>query len=814
MRFLASVLQGALAPLCQDTRYGARLLRRSPGFAAIVILTLALGIGANTAIFTVVDHVLLRPLPYPDSRRIVRIWEADPARGWSRSVVNPFNFLDWRERNHSFTHMAAINSGNLTITGDGDPVAVPSIQVSPEFFSIIGVSPYLGRAFLPEENKPAPIGSVILSYDFWQSRFAGDRGVLGKQIIVEGEKNTIVGVMPRGFSFPNLPADLWTSFPIVRSKAYQDGRWIGVIARLKPGVTLKQAQDDMARIAAQLARERPDSDKGWTAEVVPFQQDSTEDVRLPLIVLLSAVGFVLLVACANLANLLLMRGTRRLPEIAVRAALGAGKLRLVQQLLSETFALALIGWFAGIFAADAALKGLLALLPPDTGLPLMSGIRLDSRVLLFSFAIALVTTVLFGLVPAFRISRADVQDALKQGSLRTGVGVNRAFRYAFVLTEIALSLLLLTGAGLMLRSFAHLLSVHPGFSTDHLLTMNLFTAPSKFGQPVARARYVDRVLDEVRTVPGVQAAGSTHFLPMTGRVSGSCFSRLGEPLIPSSSPGADFLIITSGYLEAMRTPIRAGRGFSSRDTFSSPSVALVNQAFASKYFPNQDPVGQKLNICWTVQSPARIVGVVSDARQTELEKPPQPTIYLDNSQAAMYFANLAIRTHGDPQRIANAVLAAIHRVNPDQAVSEVRTMDDIVSLSVARPRLQLILLAAFAIMAVLLAAIGVYGVLSYSVVQRTQEIAIRVALGASSRDVVRMVLGEGLALLGIGIALGLGSSLLLTRLLKSLLFDVQPNDPATLIAVTAILIFIALIATLIPARRAFRVDPLVALHYE
>jgi putative ABC transport system permease protein len=802
------------ASLAQDTRYGARLLLRSPGFAVIVILTLALGIGANTAIFGVVDHILLRPLPYPQPGRLVRVWESNPARGWSRNVVNPFNFLDWRARNRSFTNMAAISGGNVTITGAGDAVAVPSMQVSPEFFAILGVPAWRGRTFLPEEGKPVPIGSIILSYEFWQSRFAGDPTILGKRIVIEGEPNTVVGIMPPGFSFPNIQADMWMPFPITRTKAYQDGRWIGVIARLKRGVSLQQAQDDMTRVAAQLARERPDADKGWSAEVIPFQQDATESVRLPLIVLLCAVGFVLLVACANLANLLLMRGARRLPEVAVRAALGAGKRRLVQQLLSETLVLALVGWFAGVGAAYGALKGLLALLPPDTGLPLMASIHLDARVLLFSFFIALLTAILFGLVPAFRISRADLQEALKQGSQRTGVGVNRAFRFAFVITEIALSLLLLAGAGLMLRSFSHLLAVNPGFSTDHLLTMNLFTAPSKFHDPATRARYVDRVLDEIRSIPGVEAAGSAHFLPMTGGMSASCFSRVGEPLIPSSSPGADFLIITSGYLRAMRMPLRAGRDFSSQDTFSSPGVILVNQAFASKYFPNQNPIGQKLNICWSFVTLAQIVGVVSNARQTDLESPPEPTIFLDNSQAAMYFANLTIRTHGDPDRITRAVLAAIHRLNPDQAVSELRTMDDVVSRSVARPRLQLILLSTFAGMAVLLAALGVYGVLSYSVVQRTQEIGIRVALGATNRDVVRMVLGEGLVLLAIGGALGLAAALALTRLLKTLLFEVQPDDPVTLCCVTAFLIAIALIATFIPARRAFRVDPMVALRYE
>lgn len=577
---------------------------------------------------------------------------------------------------------------------------------------------------------------------------------------------------------------------------------------------LEKARQDMARVADEIARERPDYDRGWTTQVVPFLEDATTTVRLPLLVLLIAVGFVLLVACANLANLLLMRGTRRLPEVALRAALGAGKLRLIQQLLSETLVLALAGWFVGILVAYAALKGLLATIPSDSALPRMQAIQLNARVFLFSFAIALLTKLLFGLIPAFRIARADVQDALKHGSLRTGVGVNRAFRYAFVITEIALSLVLLAGAGLTLRSFAHLLAVNPGFVSDHVLTMNLFISPVQFKEPSKRSLYVDQVLSEIRKVPDVEAAGSAHFLPITGMMSGSCFSRFGEPLVVSSSPGADFLVVTSGYLRAMRIPLLAGRDFGSRDTFRSPTVALVNQAFATKYFSDKSPIEQKLNICWTVTSPAQIVGVVSDARQTELQTPPKPTIFLDNSQAAMYFSNLTVRTREDPHQMTRSVLAAIHRINSDQAVSSLRTMDEVLSNSVARPRLQLILLATFAAMAVLLAALGVYGVLSYSVIQRTQEIGIRVALGATSTNVLHMVIKEGLVLLAIGVGVGTTAALLLTRLLKSLLFEVQPTDPLTLFSVTAILIAVALLATLIPARRAFRLDPMVALRYE
>lgn len=803
-----------LGSVFQDMRYGIRLLKRSPGFCAVVILTLGLGIGANTAIFSVVDGVLLRPLPYPQPDRLVRLWESNPEKGNSRNVVNPLNFLDWRDRNHSFTHVAAIESGNVALAGAGNPIAVPAMQISPDFFSLIGAPAYLGRTFVPEDGKPGAANSVVISYGLWKTRFAGNRSVLGKTITIKDETNIIVGVMPPGFSFPNTAADMWMPLSITRSKAFEDGRYLGVIARLKPGVTLEMARQDMARVADGIAHERPDNDKGWSAEVIPMRQDATETVRLPLLVLLVAVGFVLLVACANLANLLLMRGTRRMPELAVRAALGAGKLRLLQQLLSEALLLALGGWVAGLLAAHWGLRGLIALLPQGSELPRMQSIQLDAHVLLFSFAIAISTVLLFALIPAFRIAHADVQGALKTGSLRTGVGVNRAFRYAFVIAEVALSLLLLSGAGLMLRSFAHLLAVAPGFAIDHVLTMNLFVSPAKFGDTSKRALYVDQVLNEVRKVPGVQAAGSVHFTPLEGMTSGSCFSRIGEPLVPSSSPGADFLVITSGYFDAMRMRVRAGRDFGPRDNLRSPSVIMINQAFAHKYFARENPIGQKLNVCWTVSSPAKIVGVVSDARQTDLETPPKPTIFLDNSQAPMWFANLFVRTRENPNQMARSVIAAVRRINPDQAVSDVRTMEDVLSSSVARPRLQFVLLATFAAMALLLAGIGVYGVLSYSVVQRTQEITIRMALGAKSQDILTMILREAAILVAVGTALGVIAALLLTGLLKDLVFQVQPSDPVTLASVVVILLLIALAATLVPVLRARRVDPMVALRYE
>ena len=555
-------------------------------------------------------------------------------------------------------------------------------------------------------------------------------------------------------------------------------------------------------------------DKDWSAAVVPFLDDVTENVRLPLLVLLGAVGLVLLIACANVANLLLMRANGRTREIALRAALGAGRWRILQQLLSESLLLALAGWAGGLAVGYGGLRGLLSLVPESVALPRMETIHLDSSVFLFALGISLATAILFGLAPAIQISRPRLQTALQQGSQRTGVGGSRIFRQAFVVAEIALALLLLVGAGLLMRSFARLVSVNPGFEPQHLLTMSMFTSPAKYLDKQKRSQYLERVLDEVRTVPGVEAAGSIHFLPLTGTVSGSCFAPAPGPQPDTSSPGSDFLVISPGYFRTMGTPMLSGRDFAASDRLGTPGVTVVNHAFVQRFFPHENPVGKKLNVCWTVSNPVEIVGVVADARQTKLQKEPQPTIFLANAQAPMYFEHLVVRTRHDPQRIAHAVEAALHRVDPDQAVSDVETMDTVFTDSVARPRFQMALLLIFAGIAVLLATIGVYGVVSYSVSQRTQEIGIRVALGARSADVLRLVLREGLLLGGLGVAVGLATAVVSTRLLRTLLFEVTPTDPATLGAVAGLILVVAVGAALWPARRAARVDPTVALRYE
>jgi putative ABC transport system permease protein len=799
----------------RDLRHAFRMLRRTPGFTAVAILTLALGIGANTAIFSVVDAILLRPLPYSEPDRLVRIWESSLKYGSQRNVVNPLNFLDWRDHSQSFEAMAATSNAMSNLSSHGQPIAVQGMQVSPEFFSVLRTPPFLGRTFIAEDGIAGHDQVVILSYELWQRQYGGDPQILGSKIEVDAVSYAVVGVMPRGFSFPKIKSEVWTPLPLARTDEWKSGRYLTVVARLKPGVSLAQAQQDMYRVGDFTSQARPDFNKNWSANVVPMLEDATRGVRRPLWVLLASVGFLLLIACANVANLLLMRGTGRLRELAVRSALGAARSRLIRQLFVESLLLSLAGMAAGLFFAQLGLNGLLALIPPTAPLPRSEPIAIDARVLFFTFLATLFTSVLFGLIPALRLSRVDLQNALKQGSLRGGVGGHQTLRRCFVVAEVALALLLSVGAGLMLRSFARLISVDPGFSPGHLLTMHIWTSPARYSDNLKRAQYVDHILTEIRSTPGVQAAGSTHFLPLTERISGSCFSPADQPApTPAESPSAQFLIISTGYFSSMGTTLLAGRDFDDRDGFNSQPVAIVNHAFVDHFYPGQNLLGKQLSVCWTIKKPVEIVGVVADARQAQLQDAPEPTIFLSNSQAPMYFATLVVRATGDPLQIARSTEAAIHRVDPDQAVSDIQTMETVFSDSVSSPRLQAILLLVFAGLAVALAMIGVYGVVSYSISQRTNEIGIRVALGARSADVFQMLLREALALSAIALLLGLAGSLAMSRVLRSLLFEVTPTDPRTLASVCLLVLMVSVLAAVLPARRATRIDPMVALRYE
>jgi putative ABC transport system permease protein len=802
--------------LWQDVRYSLRMLAKSPGFTVIAVLTLALGIGASTAIFTVVDTMLLRPLPFSEPTRLVRLWESSPSRGYFHNVVNPFNFMDWRDRAKSFEAMAAITAGiTNNLSSNGQPIALPGMQVSPEFFSILRATPLLGRTLSAEDGIAGKDKVVVLSYGVWQRYFGSDSNIVGQKVHVDSVPYTVIGVMPRGFSFPNMKAEVWTPLPLARTQEWSEGRYLNVLARLKQGATLEQAREDMRTVAKVTAEARPGNNKGWSAEVLPMLADATHDVRQPLWVLLAAVGFLLLIACANVANLLLMRGAGRIREMAVRSAMGAGRARLVRQLLVESLMLSLAALAGGLLFAQFALRSLLALIPESTPLPRNGPIAIDQRILLFTVVVSLCTTVLFGVIPALRVSQVDLQGALKQGLSQAGLGGHAIWRRAFVIAEVALALLLSVGAGLMIRSFARLIAVNPGFNVERVLTMQIFVPPSRYGDNLKRSEYFQRILTEIRNTPGVSAAGSTHFLPLTDRSSGSCFAPApGPPPTPSESPSSEYLIVSPGYFAAMGTSILAGRDLEERDSFSGRPVALVNRAFVEHYFPGQNVLGKQIYVCWTIEKPVEIVGVVADARQGELQETPLPTIFLANAQAPMYFATLVVRSTGEPRQIARAVENAVHRIDPDQGVSDIRTMESVLSDSVSLPRFQAVLLAVFAFLALTLAIVGVYGVISYAVTERTNEIGVRIAMGALSRDILRLVLREALLLAAVALAIGLAASLALGRLLASLLFELQPTDPVTLATVCGMILAASALAALVPAWRATRVDPMVALRYE
>src|SRR5580704_15292167 len=798
-----------------DVCYGSRTLIKTPLFALIAIATLALGIGASTAIFSVVNSVLLRPLPFAQPDRLVQVWETDFKMGADRNVVNPVNFLDWTEQNHSFSGMAAV-IGDSTKLGLGqEPLQVPAILVSPQFFSVLGVAPALGSGFADTDGKEGADINVVLSYEFWQQQFGGDPSVIGRHIQNNERPATIVGVMPRGFALPSLRGSVFLAYAIDRSARFADeGRYMTVVARLKPGVTLAQANEDMQRVVEYTVKTRPNFNTDWGAVVLPMLQDATRDVQQPLLLMLGAVGFVLLIACANVANLLLMRGAGRERELAVRVALGATRGRVVSQLLAESFVLAIVGTLGGLAIAQWGLGALLTLIPEAAPLPRMNSVRIDATVFLFALGLTFCTTLLFGLLPALRLSRIDLLEALKQGTSRTGVGGNRRVRQSLMVAEIALALMLSVGAGLLLRSFQRLTSVNLGFRTDNLVTMRVFVRDNVDKIP-DRARYLDGLVDAVRGVHGVEAAGFTHFLPLTDRVSGSCFALAPElPKNMADAPDAQFLVVSSQYFDAMQTPFLAGRDFNGHDTIEMPTSVIVNQAFVRKFFNGKDVVGQQVSVCWGVKNPGRIVGVVGDARQTRLKDDPKPTIFLANSQAGAYGVTLVIRTAGDPGQVVQPVETAIHEYDPQQAISEVQTMDHVFADSASDARFQLVLLFIFAGLAIVLAMIGVYGVVSYSVTQRTPEIGVRMAMGAGTSEIARMVLREALLLAGLAVAMGLGGAFAVTRVMGSVLYETAPTDPATLaIAAIGILVVVAA-AALVPARRATQVDPLVAFRYE
>ena len=801
-----------MGTIWQDIRYGVRTLWQRPGFALVAVVTLAFGIGANTAIFSVVNAVLLRPLPYPGAERLVAIYEntADEPRDF----ISYPNLQDYREQSKSFEDFATFVPQSVNLTGIEEPDRVRGGFVNSAFFRILGAQPAVGRTLQPQEDYPAQQRVAVVNYAAWQKRFGGDPKLVGRTLQLNGEPYTVVGIMPESFRFEMdevevwLPAQFWPNYKIDR--AVPDAF---VIGRLKEGVTLAAAQTEMQGIAARLAQAYPKENRGRGVRLFPVHDLLVEDIKPSLLVLLCAVGFILLITCANIANLLLARGAARQKEMAVRAALGAGRLRLFRQLLTETLLLSVCGGSLGLLLALWGVDGLLALNPAQ--LPTGQNIHLDARVLLFTLGLSALTGVLFGVVPALQLSKPDLYHVLKEAGRTVGEGGGRQrLRGLFVVSQVALSLVLLVGAGLLINSFYRLLRVRPGFAPENLLTMEYRLPRNKYQKPEQQLGFHREVIERIRQVPGVRAAAVVRALPFSGNGSTVAFT-LPDRAAPA--PGrelkANFNTAGVGYFETIGIPLVRGRTFNEQDRPDGPPVVVINQLMARKLWPDADPVGKQVHFV-EQNLTATIVGVVGDAKQYELSEPAQAQIYDCYAQDPGIFGTLVVRTQGEPLALAQAVKQAVWSVDRDQPVWKIRTVEYLMTANVASQRFVLTLMLSFAALALLLTALGIYGVISYSVSLRTHEIGVRMALGAQARDVLRLVLRQGLVLALIGIAVGLGGALIVTRFLTKLLFGVSALDPLTFAAVALVLLLVTLLACYLPARRATKVDPMVALRYE
>jgi predicted permease len=800
--------------LLADLRYGFRLLRQSPGFTTIAILALALGIGANTAIFSTLDAVLLRPLPYADPDRVVMVWEDASSIGFAHNTPAPANYFDWREQNHVFTEIAATRTRTRAITGDGSAEQLLGYQATTNFFPVLGVAPVIGRTFTEAEDRDDE-RVVLISYGLWQRRYAGASDITSRTVLLDGETYRVIGVMPRDFVYRDTRRVFWIPMHVTpKLRADRGSHYLNCVARLRTGVTIAAATEEMRAIAKRLREQYPDDDRDIGAVVMPMKEDLLGRMRTVLIVLMCAAGCVLLIACANLASLLLTRAVARKREIAIRTALGAGRMRLIRQMLTEGALLSLLGGALGLGFALAGMKLLTALVP--LGLPSTAKPGIDARLLLFAFALSLATGVIFSLIPAIQASRASVNDALKQGG-RSGADMHgRRTRDTLVVLEVAAALVLLTGAGLMIETMAKLRAIDLGFRPDHLLTLRT-PQGSLYDEPVKALQFQQRVLDQVRVLPGVEGAAYASTLPFQsiGNTQGYRLEDVEKDL--NFSPDALYRAGSSNYLQMLRVKLHEGRFFDGSETPTSQPVIIINETFARHYWPNRSAVGHRISINGAQVKWRTIIGVVEDVQERGYDLWMKPGFYIPTTQEVYPPSDsdyLAVRTKGDPMAPVAAIRRIVASIAPDVPVANVETMDDIIDSNVVDRRQQMLLLGAFAALALVLASIGLYGVLSYAVTQRSREIGLRMALGASGSSVVRMVVRHGLVLTGIGIAIGLAGSWAATRSLKNLLYGVTATDPVTFAEVAALLTLIALAACWIPARRASKVDPVIVLREE
>ena len=812
--------------LLPDLKHGLRVLVKNPGFTAAAIIVLALGIGANAAIFSVVNAVLLRPLPFLDPARLVQLWHVPPPKsfpGMTTFALSAANFIDWQRQNNVFDKMAIYTGSSLNLTGREQPEALQGAAVSAEFFSTLQVQPMLGRAFTPDEDQQGKNHVVILTYGLWKSRFAANPNIAGQSVNLDGQPYIVAGVMGPKFRFPGW-AQYWTPMGWTdKQRAVRGEHHYLAIARLKTNIAIPQAQAEMTAISTRLAEQYPEDDKGWGAVVVPLREEVVSDVRPALLVLLGAVAFVLLIACANVANLVLAKTFGRRKEIAIRVALGAAGSRVVQQILAETLLLSLAGGALGLLLAKLGMALTLKFLSDN--LPKSTEVSLDTSVLAFTVFISIVTGVIAGLLPAIRMTKTNVNDALKQGLGKTDSDSGgRRTRSLLVVSEVALSLILLVGAGLMIRSLWLLSTLDAGFDPHNVLTMTLVVPQNKYSRPIDEIAFFDRVLSKVRALPGVVSAGLIDDLPLNGEGSHQPIAIEGRPVqAMSDQPEVDTRTITSGYLSTMHIPLRRGRDLSAADAPDRPGVVLISASMAQRFWPNEDPIGRHLTMTFFPDKVREIVGIVGDVKLEGMDAAASSaTVYLPTSQLSTpslgewrsFPMQLVVRTQSQPTRLVSAVTAAIHSIDSDQPVTDIMTMDNLVGNSLSQRRFSMLLLAAFAVLALLLAAVGIYSVLAFAVRRRVREIGIRVALGAEVKDILRLVITEGMKPALIGLLLGVAGALALGRVLASFIYGIAAYDPLTFAAVAILLVVVALLASIIPAYRAARIEPTRALREE
>lgn len=811
-----------MANLLQDIRYGIRVLARSPGFTLFAMLVLALGIAANTAIFSIADAILIRALPYHDANRLVMVWEDASTYGFPHDTPAPGNFADWRARNHVFEDMAATSSDeSYNLTGEGNPEELLGRNVTANLFSVLGVAPAMGRDFRSQDDVPGAARVVILSYGLWVRRFGGEEQAVGKEIWLDGEKFTIVGVMSQGFQFPDRKSELWTPIRFTKEQlANHSSHLLQVVARLKPGVSLATANANLATIAKQLEKEHPQDNQKVGALAVPLREELAGTMRAAVLVLLGAVCFVLLIACANVANLLLARASGRRRELAMRLTLGASRGRLARQMLTESLLLAAVAGAIGVLLATSGTPLLARLVP--VGFAPLNGTGIDGRVLAFAVTVSVVTGILFGIVPALRVSQIDLVTSLKQGGGQSGVGGGGGrLRDALVVSEIALAIVLLAGAALMIRSFDALYRSDAGFRPDHVLVMRTPLPLPRYAESSRRSSFYENVLTRVEALPGVVSAGYTTWIPLTNTGGASMLRLEGHPLPP---PGHEVLpnirFVSSDYLRSIGVRLIEGRTFDGQDGTDTQPVAVINQTMARSYWPGENPIGQRFHKGNDPHPWVTVVGIVGDVHQVALDEPARPEMYMLYQQQRAFEEGvfnpqyLAVRTAGDPKTLAETIRQQIWAVDKEQPVANVMALQDLVDEKLAPRKTQTSLLGSFGFLALLLATLGIYAVLSFAVTQRTQEIGMRAALGAEPADILRMILGQGMRLFLIGAVLGLTAAFALSQTLAYLLYGVSASDPASFIGVTILLAAVTALACYIPARRAMRVDPMVAVRYE